>query len=232
MRIILDQSVDNDNIPVIYPQINLINENLVAGYDMRSNLDFSGNRNHFTFGGTFNSQGAVLTPDAISRIDTPAMDSAGLTVVICANVPSAADPGIILSNAQTGPTQGFEVRKLANSTNAQLQIAITNGSGFASGSYSFAGWRMNIFTLNGSELKASNGAGSQTTLSFGGARRLGLVPWRMNGNPAGMGAAGITAGVTGTLGMALFYNKVYTQAELVPIAESVRQVMALRGVAV
>lgn len=232
LRIMIDRAPNNPNLPVTYPEARLINTNLIAGYNMRSNRDFSGNGRHFSWGGEFNEQGAVLTPDVSRRISTPVMDSEAITIVTCTNITASADAGIILSNAQTGPTQGFEVRKRPSLTDAQLQIAISNGSGFATGSYPFVGWRMNIFTMDLATLKASNGAGSQTTLSFGGNRRLGLIPWFMNGLPDGYGAAGVTVGVNGILGCALFYNKVYTQAELAPIAAAVRQMMALRGIVI
>lgn len=232
LRIMTSDVFTDPNLPVLYPEARLINPNLIAGYNMRSNRDFSGNGRHFSWGGEFNEQGAILTPDASRRISTPVMDSEATTIVTCTNITASADAGIILSNAQAGPTQGFEVRKRPSLTDAQLQIAISNGSGFATGSYPFIGWRMNIFTLDLTTLKASNGAGNQASLSFGGNRRLGLIPWFMNGLPDGYGAAGVMAGVNGILGCALFYNKVYTQSELVPIAAAVRQMMALRSVAV
>lgn len=235
MRIILDTVFNNDDLPIINPTVGLLRDSLIAGYQMMDNQDFSGNKNHFSWNGTFDSKGAVLQNDADHIITTPVMEADEMTVILCLNIPSSNAKGSILNNlnASTSPPQGTRLTKLADAGSIVGQFDIAkNTTGFNSFGLDIAsGWLVKAFAWKGDNLRVLNKTG-YTDFAFTSRKKGVSNPFRLNGVPDGIGGGSFTNGFSGNLAFALFYGEYLTPSQVVDYMNLVTQIVQPRGIVV
>jgi hypothetical protein len=235
MRIIVDTVIDNDDLPLINPAAGLLSPTLIAGYKMLSNQDFSGNGNHFTWSGTFDTIGAVLANDINHIITTPVMEQDNMTVILCQNIPSSNPVTSILNNLNLSgtPYQGVRLSKSAGAGQMTGQFDISKNSAALTSVTTGIdnGWMIKAYTWNGSNLRIIQRAGGFTDAALTSRTKGTSNPFRLNGIPTNIGGGSITGGaVTGYLGTVLFYNEYMPVDKAVGYMDLVAQIMAPRGV--
>lgn len=234
MRHVLNVRINNSELPTIAPYAPLFNDNLIAGYGMLDNKDFSGNGNHFTWSGSHSSVGAVLANDADHIMSTPVMEQDEMTIIWVSNLSANGQAASLVNNLDTTAAtyKGARLVKLANN-NGQMDVA----TGLASPTLTSAGfgisgaWTARALQWKGNQLREvlrSGNVGSNITLAN---RAKGDVrPFSVNGVPSGVAGGTITNGAVGTLGMLLFYDKMFTPTEIKDLMDKIAVIMQPRGV--
>ncbi len=228
MQLICGQDIDDSDFPcpTLEPLLALITDDMIAGWGMLDNTDFSGNGNDFTFNGEFNSVGAILANDADHVIQTPVLETDEMTLIYCCNV--AAVPDVLsslignINIGPPGPYNGF--REYLNVTGQGfLSASAANGS-LAALQHTFAGaWTVKTLRMSQTNLDVIIHAGTVSTRTIAG-RAIGTHPICMNGMPAGSPSA-VIGGLTGTLGPVLLYNGIYDAAKCVELMDAVADIM-------
>lgn len=236
MRIILDTEIDNDELPLIDQRIPLITDTLVAGYDMMSNRDFSGHGNHFSWNGTFDSNGAVLKNSPESIIKTPVMEQDEFTVIFCCNIANDGIAKSFFNNFDTSTNMYTGTRLVALDNNSgQLNVAsgIGSGSSLTALGLTFTGaWTVRTLSWNSRLIRQITHGGSQNEMAMTN-RGIGKKnPFFINGVPSNVSAGSIIAGASGYLGMILFYKEFIDATTAVQRMDTITDIMAKRGVTV
>ncbi|MDT0208527.1 hypothetical protein [Serratia marcescens] len=212
MIIVHNTVFDLDYKDIVDPRIALITDTMMAGYDCLSNRDFSGRDNHFSWGGGYNSQGAILADDANHVIQTPVIEEDEMTIITCWNLSSGSTQASLINNLDTSTT-AYRGTRLSRLSGSQGQFDIATGIAtppVTSSPIGVAGaWTIRAITWNKTtyrEIFHSGTISRETPLTNGRAKNVSRG-FSVNGVPAGVSGGGITAGVTGTLGFLLFYNE-------------------------
>ncbi|ROS02967.1 hypothetical protein [Raoultella terrigena] len=235
MRTIFNTRFNLPYTDIIDPRIPLITDSLIAGYDMLSNRDFSGRNNHFEWGGSFNSQGAILLNDANHIIQTPVIEQEEMTIITCWNITADSTNSSLFNNLDTSGTnyKGTRLSKLSTN-NGQLDIAKGSAgtlSSMASGVS--GGWTARAWSWNGSTVRNIQHSGTiGQSVALTARAKNTTRAFSMNGVAVGVPGGSITAGNTGTLGFVCFYAEYIAPEVAAERMNIIADIMAGRGVTV
>lgn len=246
MRITLNTNINNPDLEPADPLAGLLRPSIIAGYAMLDASDFSGNGKNLTYAGTFNDQGAVLDGTRANAMTAPISDTSEFTLIYCCNLSSlpAGSPqkSFINSLNVSGATyKGFRILGQPSGgggfffAQRGTQTERTMSSTFT-GAWTVQMVRVRQQDASSSIAQRVTHGLAITTLS-GGTPAFqsdpSTGPIYIGGVPSGVTAAGsIVDGVTGTLGMLLFYNEWFDDATGKTIMDNVQKIMAGRGVTV
>lgn len=234
MRMILDATINNSNLPLIDPLISLVKPESLGVYGMLDLTDSSGVSGNLSYAGSFGASGALLTADSAGVITTPVKEQDEMTIIVCWNMAQVANTvSVAIGNMtpEAAPFSGWRHYTAANGTGQT-----TMGTGASSpATTSFAGgtvgaWTVQAFTISNSLIQKITHSGAVTSAAVS-ARSKSALPFYINGVPDNV-AAPQKGGNTGTIGLVAFYNKVFTTAEIVALLDSAAAIMADRGVIV
>lgn len=246
MRLILPITSSNPDLQPADPLTSLRRSSMLAGYDMTSRLDFSGNDKNMTYAGTFNSQGMVLDGTRENAALLPFNFTSEFSLIYCCNINSTAAGAPQLSflnalNVSGESYTGFRILQQANNGGGFFfSQANTKTERVLNSTFSGA-WTVQTVRVKQNDETSSTAQrvthGLAITSLTGGDPAFKSAPSTdpicLGGIPTSVGYAGsITAGVTGTVGMILAYNEFLSDADAKSLMDSVASIMAGRGVTV
>lgn len=237
MRLILDGVVNNPNLPLIDPAMQLINADTLAIYGMTNNQDASGRSGALITNAVFDAQGVNLTNDAAGVIQTPVMETPELTIITVWNIAPVSGQ---ISNAvgnmtpAVAPYSGFRVIAPSSGT-SQLQSA-TGVSSPATNvvTTNFTGaWTTAGFTITDTSLIKwhRSGGNALPTAAVTQRSRNTNTPIYINGFPANVNAPA-RGGFTGKIALMAFYSKAYDSATMVDLMNKARDIATARGLTI
>lgn len=234
MRIVLDTQFTNPDLPLVDPLFALITPELIAGYGMQSNKDFSGNGRDFTWGGSFSSAGAVLTNDANGIITTPVTEQDAMTIIFAWNIaPVSGQISHVIGNMTpaAAPFSGFRHyinASAVGNTSAGTGLASPQTQSFSGGAH--GAWTAQALTISPTKMQKVTHSGSVLSVNLT-SRSKSPLPFYVNGVPADV-AAPQRGGLTGTIGLLAFYKAEYSVDKIKSLLDGAASIMAERGVTV
>lgn len=239
MRLILDTTINNPNLPLIDPVMGLINSNAIAVYGMQDKGDLTGRSGPLVTSAGFDSQGIVLDGTANTIIKTPVKQTDEMTVIYAWQLQRAASDAasVPISNLTPGnsPYSGFRLITQANGGEFiqvgtgvtspavnQLQTPFSNGTTWVAQAVSWNSARVDKYFPN-----SLNPLGAGWPVP---PKNNGDI-FYLNGIPAEV-ASPTKNGYTGKIGLVAFYNRKMTAEEISALLTTTLRVMADRGVVI
>lgn len=218
-------------LPLVFPILGLNDASSIATWGLQSVSDSSGNGHDLVTSATFNAQGMVCT--TTTPASTGASETDEMTILFTVYIPTApAATGNLISNLvnAAAPFAGFRITIAQNQTGT-----VSVSSGAASPAVytltlpSMVGaWRTVGVTITNSLISAQFSTGSILTSPVS-ARAKSTEKLVLNGAPI---ASQLTTGLPGTLGVVALYNRALTSTEITTKINTLRTIMALRGVTI
>lgn len=239
MRLILDTTINNADLPLVDPVMGLINDNAIGIYGMLDKSDTTGKSGALITSALFDSQGVVLDGTASSIIQTPVKQTDEMTIIYAWQLarPSADIASVAVNNLSPGaqPYSGFRLTTQTTGNEYiqsgtgrsspavnQLQTTHTSGATWVAQAVAFDATRVDKYY-----------PGSASVV--GGAWQYPPVnaqnPFYLNGSPDSL-ATPTRGGYTGKMGLVAFYNKKLTADQIQALLSTVVQVMAGRGITI
>lgn len=234
MRLILNATIANSDLPLIDPLISLVTPEAIGVYGMLDNSDSSGVSGDMSFSGAFSDAGAVVTADASGVITTPVKEQDEMTIIICWNLARVADQVCVALGNMTpaaAPFSGW--RHYTGATGTGQTTMGTGNSSPATTSFSggtVGAWTAQAFTISNSLMQKITHSGSVASATVS-ARSKSALPFYINGVPDSV-AAPQKGGHNGTIGLVAFYNKAYSNSEIINLLDSAASIMSDRGIVV
>ncbi|MBK0003355.1 hypothetical protein [Erwinia sp. S38] len=234
MRIVLDATINNPDLPLINPSAALISDTMVAGYNMLSTKDFSGRGNDFSWNGTFDASGAVLLNDPDHVMTLPFADTPEMTVIFCWNLATATAGGNrwLYGNGKPGSTAvSIKDGIFHRATGATVSLGVgATDMGTTLVAQSTGAWTLQAHRYSSTLIERITRSGGITSQAVT-ARNAGTGPFYVNGQPSSLSPA-YASGGAGTIGMMLFYNELTDDATLASRMATVWDIMTSRGISV
>lgn len=221
---------DAEDLPIGDPYAVFMRPTIAGGYDMTSNIDFSGNGKNMKFSGSFNNFGAVMDGTQSSIIELPIQQKSDLTIIMCWKAEANSENNYIVGNMElTTPRKGFRLVKTPDS--GQLNVAQKSGELVSIGTGVAGAWTQRAICINQDEVMLVTRTGSlQSAKITNGLSINESWPIYMGGIPSSLNVGSISKGFTGILGFALVYDEFISSGECVSIMSGITGVMAERGV--
>lgn len=233
MRFLLDTIIDNDELPFIEPAQQLVRPSSLAVYDMLSTRDLSGNT-ALGFTGSFNSQGAIL--DTIdTAVNTNVLEQDTMSILLCLNLdPRPGTAFAILSNMTPG-TAPFKGIRQVRSADSSGNFAVSTGLAapnqiVAINSNMVGAWTTRVLHVKNDEISAITRAGAVTSGAVT-SREKSPLPLCLNALPSDV-ATPTKTGTTGTSGIFCAYNEYLSDSDSVELMNTVKSIMAGRGMTI
>lgn len=211
---------------------------MLAGYDMKSRLDFSGNDNTMAYTGTFGAQGAVLDGTRENSMTIPISATNEMSMIFCVNlnnIAAGSEQKSFMSCLDiTGATEYIGSRLIQSAgSNFGFFMAVDGTKTEKSVQYTFSGaWT--VQTIRWKQVDASTTQAERITHGLAVAQIAspllstpqGASPIYLGGIPPGVTKAGsIVNGTTGVLGMAMFYSEYLDNATAKTLMDNVSSYM-------
>jgi len=239
MRLILDVNINNPNLPLIDPVMQLINDSALGIYGMLDKSDVTGRAGPLVTNATFDSQGAIVDNTGNTLIQTPVKQTAAMTIIYVWQLsrPATDIASVAIGNLAPGaaPFTGFRMTTGANGSEFvqtgtgltspsvnQLQTTHTNTTSWVAQAVAWDASRVDKYLYNSSTVVG--GAWQSTPANAGDI-------FYLNGMPASSPAT-VKAGYTGKMGIVGFYNRKMTAEEITALLNTAVKIINGRGVSV
>lgn len=228
LRIIVSGDINNPDIPLADPEMQMNNEFSIATWGLLDRTDFSGNGRDLTGSLAFNQYGMITVTNG--RMATGLVDANEFTMVMAINMPKPAASGCLISNLM-GTATPFSGFRLVVSDAGVLTVAVGSSSGntnIVPLGGGVGAWTCFAISVKNDLINAKRSNGAEYSVPVVG-RIHGTNQLYLNGAPDG---SPLSIGVPGTFGMLAYYDKFYTAAECAPLIEDMRGIMRGRGVTI
>ncbi|SNR73862.1 hypothetical protein SAMN05192560_0787 [Methylobacillus rhizosphaerae] len=232
MRLILDTVINNSDLPLVDPAMQLVRPSALAVYDMLSNKDKSGNTT-LGFSGTFSAEGAVL--DTVDRvINTNVIEQDEISILICCNLVQRAGVAFSVVSNMTPATAPFLGFRNISTTSDSGTLAVATGlaspnQAVTITSQLIGAWTSRVLRIKNSEVSTITRSGTVTQAALTNRAKNVAVPIYVNALDASV-AAGVKTGTTGTVGLFAAYSEYLSDSDAIGLMNISAQIMADRGV--
>lgn len=239
MRLVLDTTINNANLPLVDPVMGMINANALGIYGMLDKTDVTGRAGPLITNATFDGQGVIVDNTGNTIIQTPVKQTAEMTIIYAWQLQRpASDVASVAINNLTPAAQPYSGFRLTTQTTGneyiqtgtgiaspavnQLQTTHTNVTTWVAQAVAWNSARVDKYFPNSSNVVG--GAWQVAPVNAGNV-------FYLNGVPAAVPAP-TKAGYNGKMGLVAFYDRKMTAEEIAPLLVQAVRVMADRGVTI